>query len=132
MGSFRGLVERENLIEGLKREVFEESGILCEPVKMVGIYQIAVNRKGYGPLEGETLPPVLAVSFICDYTGGKETTHLTRAWKSDGFDKDEVLEMITKPIFRKRAEDVLNYDPEGCTSAHTEMEPMTLKAVILL
>ena len=105
-----GLVEQgESLIEGLKREVFEESGILCEPVKMVGICQMLSTRKGYGQLEGEILPPVLAVSFLCDYAGGKETTSdesLEVGW----YDKDEVLKMITKPIFRKRAEEVLNYD----------------------
>ena len=105
-----GLVEQgESLIEGLKREVYEESGILCEPEQMVGVYQLLSSRPGYGKLEGMTLPPVLTVSFLCRYTGGTETTSeesLEVGW----FDRDEVAKMITKPIFRRRMEDVLNFD----------------------
>lgn len=53
-----GVVEQgEDILEGLKREIFEESGIVAEPEKLVGIYQRLNTKEGYGPLEGMVLPP---------------------------------------------------------------------------
>ena len=115
-----GIVEQgESLVDGLKREVFEESGIHCKPVKCIGIYQMLSIRKGYGLLEGETLPPVLAVSFLCDYAGGKETTSdesLEVGW----FSEDEALQMITKPVFRQQAEAAFHYKGQLLLGAYRE------------
>ena len=40
------------IIDTLKREVLEESGIVCEPEHLVGVYQNLLVKEGYGPLEG--------------------------------------------------------------------------------
>ena len=51
-----GIVEQgEALLDGLRREIFEESGISVEPEAVTGIYQNLAFKKGYGPLEGMTL-----------------------------------------------------------------------------
>ena len=48
-----GTVEQgEAITEALKREIYEESGILCEPEHLAGVYQNLVVKEGYGPLEG--------------------------------------------------------------------------------
>lgn len=63
-----GVVEQgEDIMSGLKREIFEESGIVAEPEKFVGIYQRLNTKDGYGPLEGMILPPVVNLTFICKY-----------------------------------------------------------------
>ena len=60
-----GVVEQgEDIISGLKREIFEESGIVVEPEKFVGLYQRLNTKDGYGPLEGMILPPVVNLSLI--------------------------------------------------------------------
>lgn len=56
----------------LKREIFEESGIVVEPEKFVGLYQRLNTKDGYGPLEGIILPPVVNLTFICKYIDGNE------------------------------------------------------------
>ena len=68
-----GVVEQgEDIISGLKRKIFEESGIVVEPEKFVGLYQRLNTKDGYGPLEGMILPPVVILTFICKYIDGNE------------------------------------------------------------
>ena len=81
-----GVVEQgEDIMSGLKREIFEESGIVAEPEKFVGIYQRLNTKDGYGPLEGMILPPVVNLTFICKY-------------------------IITVPDIKKRVCDMLEFD----------------------
>ena len=69
-----GVVEQgESIFDGLKREISEESGVIAEPEKMVGIYQRLSSKPGYGPLEGMVLPTTVIMTFICTYVGGAET-----------------------------------------------------------
>lgn len=69
-----GVVEQgEAVLDGLKREIFEESGVIAEPENMVGIYQRLSLKAGYGPLEGMVLSTTVNLTFICKYAGGKET-----------------------------------------------------------
>ena len=65
-----GIVEQgEALLDGLKREIFEESGVAAEPEAVTGIYQNVASKKGYGPLEGMTLPTTVNMVFRCSKTG---------------------------------------------------------------
>lgn len=44
-----GVVEQgESILDGLRREIFEESGVISEAEKMVGIYQRLPSKPGYG------------------------------------------------------------------------------------
>ena len=61
-----GLVEQgEALLDGLRREIFEESGITADPEAVTGIYQNLACKKGFGPLEGMTLPTTVNLVFRC-------------------------------------------------------------------
>ena len=58
-----GTVEQgETVTEALKREIYEESGVLSEPECLTGIYQNLVVKDGYGPLDGMKIPPIINLS----------------------------------------------------------------------
>ena len=72
-----GVVEQgEAILDGLKREICEESGIIAEPRCLAGICQRLTMKEGYGPLEGMMIPPNVSILFICDYVSGELTSHL--------------------------------------------------------
>ena len=104
-----GVVEQgEAILDGLKREILEESGIIAKPECITGIYQNLVKKKGYGPLEGMTLPTTVNLVFRCKYISGEITTSdesLEVGW----FTPDDALKMITQPHFRKAFADAHQY-----------------------
>ena len=57
----------EAILDALKREIFEESGITAEPECITGIYQNLAAKEGYGPLEGMILSTVVNLVFRCRY-----------------------------------------------------------------
>lgn len=105
-----GVVEQgESVLDGLKREISEESGVIAEAEKLAGIYQRLSSKPGYGPLEGMVLPTTVNLTFICKYMGGKEAVSdesIEVAW----FAPDEAKEKITDPYIRKAVEDLLEFD----------------------
>ena len=114
-----GVVEQgEAVLDGLKREIFEESGITAEPEALTGIYQNLACKKGFGPLEGMTLPPTVNLVFRCRYVGGKET--VTDACLEAGwFPPDEADRLITHPYIKRRFR--TRVSTAGiCASAHSE------------
>ena len=100
-----GVVEQgEAILDGLKREILEESGITAEPECITGIYQNLAKKNGYGPLEGMTIPTTVNLVFRCRYAGGTETASeesLEVGWFTPG----EAKAMITQQHFRKAFED---------------------------
>ena len=105
-----GIVEQgEALLDGLRREIFEESGISVEPEAVTGIYQNLACKKGFGPLEGMTLPTTVNIVFRCRYVSGKE-------FVSDGFQDvgwfkpEEALQLIRHPYMKKAFEDANGYN----------------------
>ena len=105
-----GVVEQgEDIMSGLKREIFEESGIVAEPEKFVGIYQRLNTKDGYGPLEGMILPPVVNLTFICNYQDGNENVSdesIEVGWFTPNITKKK----ITVPDIKKRVCDMLEFD----------------------
>lgn len=105
-----GVLEQgESIFDGLKREIFEESGIIAEPEKFVGIYQRLNKKEGYGYLEGMILPPVVNLTFRCSYVSGEEKASdesIDVGW----FTPDEAREKVTVSDIKKRLEDILEYD----------------------
>ena len=105
-----GVMEQgETLLDCLKREIREESGIEAEPRCLAGIYQRLNLKPGFGPLEGMMIPPTVNLVFICDYVSGTPTPSdesLEVGW----FTPEEAKEMVTSPHIRKALIEMLNYD----------------------
>ena len=104
-----GIVEQgEALLDGLRREIFEESGIAAEPEAVTGIYQNLARKNGYGPLEGMTLPTTVNMVFRCRYVSGKVSISdefLEAGW----FTLDEAMQIIRYPYMKKAFEDAHSY-----------------------
>ena len=105
-----GIVEQgEALLDGLRREIFEESGISVEPEAVTGIYQNLACKKGYGPLEGMTLPTTVNIVFRCRYVSGKE--FVSDEFQDVGwFKPEEALQLIRHPYMKKAFEDANGYN----------------------
>ena len=105
-----GIVEQgEALLDGLRREIFEESGISVEPEAVTGIYQNLACKKGYGPLEGMTLPTTVNIVFRCRYVSGKE--FVSDEFQDVGwFKPEEALQLIRYPYMKKAFEDANGYN----------------------
>ena len=96
----------ETITEALKREVFEESGVHCEPEHVAGVYQNLTVKEGYGPLEGMKIPPILNFAFVCRYVSGEaavsEESEAVR-WVTP----EEAIKLVTHPLYAKRLSDML-------------------------
>ncbi len=105
-----GIVEQgEAILDGLRREIFEESGITAEPEAVTGVYQNLALKKGYGPLEGMTLPTTVNMVFRCRYVSGKES--ISDACVEAGwFMPEEAMQMITYPYMKKVFMDAHQYN----------------------
>jgi len=103
------LEEGEAILDCLKREIMEESGITIEPEHLTGVYQRTSQKPGYGPLEGLTIPTTVNFVFSCRYVEGKITVSdegLEASWVTI----DEAKERITSPFIRTCLEDMLSFD----------------------
>ena len=87
----------------------EESGIVVEPEKFVGLYQRLNTKDGYGPLEGMILPPVVNLTFICKYIDGNENVS-DESIEVGWFTPNIAKEKITAPDIKKRVCDMLEFD----------------------
>ena len=103
-----GQVENgEDLIEGVTREVLEESGIEIEVTCLAGVYS---NTKSYMGWDNKTFVPTKVIfDFIGKACGGSlgcsnESTDVR--W----FPKEKVLETINEPWLVERAKDMLEFD----------------------
>ena len=103
-----GQVENgEDLIEGVTREVLEESGIEMEVMCLAGVYS---NTKSYIGWDNKTFVPTKVIfDFIGKACGGSlrcsdESTDVR--W----FPKEKVLETIHEPWLVDRARDMLEFD----------------------
>ncbi|MDO5325566.1 MAG: NUDIX domain-containing protein [Clostridia bacterium] len=104
-----GVIEQGEVItDGLKREIWEESGILAEPLALAGVNQNLALKKGYGPLEGMLLPPVVIFDFICVYVGGTET--LSEESQEIGwFFPEEAVKLVQHPGYAERLRTMLRF-----------------------
>jgi len=112
----------ENLIDGLIREIREESGIDAEVGHLVNVVSNTGIHKWY---DGVTdVPTKVGFDFVCRAVGGQlaasdETSECR--WVP----RDQVLDYIAVPYLRTRYESYLNYSGfvnyiEYTTPAHME------------
>ena len=104
-----GMVEQgESVIEALKREIMEETGVAVKVTAFVGAYNNLTLKEGYGELAGTMLPTSFNLTFLCEYVSG-EAKISDESRDIRWVRRDQALEMITFPPFRRRMEDLLNY-----------------------
>ncbi|GIP43036.1 NUDIX hydrolase [Paenibacillus sp. J45TS6] len=96
----------ENLMDGLRREVEEESGISTQVMQLIGVYS---NTGIYKWHDGITdVPTKVMFDFICKPVGGElRTSDETSEVK--WVKKDKVLDYITSGAIRARYEVYLEY-----------------------
>ena len=113
-----GTIEQGEIItDALKREVFEESGIHCEPERLTGIYQNLAVKEGYGPLEGVKIPPIINLAFICRYIDG-EASVSEESEDVRWVTPEEATGMVTHPLYVKRLADMLKADDSVVFSSY--------------
>jgi 8-oxo-dGTP diphosphatase len=88
--------EGENLLQALKREILEETGIEVEVGKLAGVYSNVASH-------------IVAFGFLCEWRSGVPRTSpesLAVEWVA----RDEALGRITHPAIHERMRDMLEFD----------------------
>lgn len=97
----------ENLIDGVIREIKEESGIDATVSHLISVVSNTAIHKWY---DGVTdVPTKVMFDFVCKVTGGELTTS-DETSECRWVPKENVLEFITLPAIRMRYEAYLNFD----------------------
>ena len=107
----------ESVTDTLKREILEESGIMCEPEHLVGVYQNLLVKDGYGPLEGIKIPPIINLCFICRFISG-ELTSSEESVDVCWITPEEATKLVEHPLYRERLEDALKYGGDVAFSSY--------------
>ena len=113
-----GIVEvGENVIDGLKREVMEETGVDIEVGEVFCIISNTGKHSGYNGVK--EIPTKLMLDFICKAKSGVPRPSDENT-ESVYVPKEKVLEMITEPAIIERFKAYLEY-----TGRPTYMEYVT-------
>lgn len=99
--------EGENLIEALKREIREESGI---EVEVGELFCISSNTRKYPGYNGvKVIPTKVMMDFVCKATGGVLGISEENS-ESGWFAPEDVLAMIEAPAIVERFQAYLQYE----------------------
>lgn len=96
----------ENLVDAVKREIFEESGIEVEVGELFCISSNTASYPGYNGVK--TVPTKVIFDFICKEKSGVlrgSDENSVSAW----FPKEQVLDLIKAPSNRNRYKAFLEY-----------------------
>lgn len=96
----------ENVIEAVKREVMEETGISIEVGELFCAASNTAKYPGYNGVK--EIPTKLMLDFICKYTGGTPRPSDENS-ESRFVPKEDALEMITAPAAIERYKAYLEY-----------------------
>lgn len=97
----------ENLIDGVIREVKEESGIDVTVSHLVGVFSNTATYEGHSGVK--IVPTKVMFDFVCKPVGGELMTS-DETSDSRWVSRDEVLNMIEAPALRARYQAYLDYD----------------------
>ncbi len=102
-----GMVENgENVIDGVKREILEESGIT---VNVGELFCVSSNTNSYPGYNGvKEVPTKIMLDFVCKATGG-DIRGSDENSESGWFPKDTVQDIITFPVIAERFRAYLEY-----------------------
>ncbi len=102
-----GIVEvGENLIDAVKREIMEETGIEAEVGELFCISSNVGKYPGYGGVK--EVPTKLMLDFLCSAKGGVPRPSEENA-ESAFVPRDKALQMIQAPAIRERFKAYLEY-----------------------
>jgi 8-oxo-dGTP diphosphatase len=96
----------ENIIDGLTREIKEESGIDVVISHLVGIYSNTATYEGHSGVK--IVPTKVMFDFVCEPVGGELSTS-DETSESRWVSRVEVLDMISAPALRTRYQAYLDY-----------------------
>ncbi|WP_430482332.1 NUDIX hydrolase [Rossellomorea marisflavi] len=97
----------ENLIDGVIREVKEESGMDVTVSHLVGVFSNTATYEGHSGVK--VVPTKVMFDFVCEPVGGEFTTSDETSdvrWVH----KEDVLTMISAPALRTRYQAYLNFE----------------------
>lgn len=97
----------ENLIDGLIREVKEESGIDVTVSRLVGIFSNTATYEGHSGVK--IVPTKVMFDFVCEPVGGELTTS-DETSDSRWVSKDKVLDIVSAPALRARYQAYLDFN----------------------
>lgn len=96
----------ENVIDAVKREVMEETGVSIEVGSLFCAASNTGTHPGYNGVR--EIPTKLMLDFICTYTGGSPRPSDENS-ESRFVPKEQALEMITAPAIIERYKAYLEY-----------------------
>lgn len=91
--------EGETIPQGLKREVFEETGIIIEVKSLIGIYSNI--RKS----------PIVMLDFLCEYISG-EPRSSKESTQVEWVERDSVLQLVQRKAIYNRLKIMLEFSGE--------------------
>ncbi len=97
----------ENLIDGVIREVKEESGMDVTVSHLVGVFSNTATYEGHSGVK--IVPTKVMFDFVCEPVGGEFNTSDETSdvrWVR----KEDVLNMISAPALRTRYQAYLNFE----------------------
>ena len=97
----------ENVIDAVKREVKEETGIEIEVGEVFCISSNTCRHPGYGGVE--EVPTKIALDFICTAKGGTLSASDENS-ESAFVDRNDVMKLIGSPAIAERFKAYLEYE----------------------
>lgn len=103
-----GIIEQgEDIISGLQREIFEESGARVQVGELFCVSSNTCFVPGYNGVD--RVPPKVVFDFICIYESGEFIPN-EESFEAEFVPQDEVLGRLTVPNFIERFKAYLGYN----------------------
>ena len=111
--------EGENLINALKREVFEETGIKIDVEKVFCISSNTKKHDGYNGVK--EIPTKIILDFLCRETGGSIRTSDENS-ETKYVEKNKAEELISNLALLERFKAYLNYNSHNKRLTYLDYE----------
>lgn len=101
--------ENESLLTGVRREVFEESNVIARINSLAGVYSNLGD------------PCKVIFDFVGAWTSGELKTS-EETIEVEWVPREEVLELITHPVYRDRIQHLLSFHGRVIYKAYTNLD----------